>query len=143
MAAPFPRRVLGILANAENAFFDLCIEDREQRAGLAHRLFHEHALAQTRGDLGALEALEADASHTAHVGDLLRTDVAGARGVGMASIRIRAVYDDPSEQPEADLLADSHFQLREIFERALGCSARFRKFRRFRERVRPLDAVWG
>jgi FMN phosphatase YigB (HAD superfamily) len=82
-----------------------------------------HALASKW--LGLSERMDfdnsqADASHTAHVGDLLRTDVAGARGVGMASIRIRAVYDDPSEQPEADLLADSHSQLREIFERALG-----------------------
>ena len=52
-------------------------------------------------------------------GDLWVVD-AGARGVGMASIRIRAVYDDPSDHPEADLLADSHSQLRKIFERALG-----------------------
>lgn len=91
-------------------YFDVCVFSDEVGVPKPDpRIFHT-----------ALEALEADASHTAHVGDLLRTDVAGARGVGMASIRIRAVYDDPSEQPEADLLADSHAQLREIFERALG-----------------------
>jgi putative hydrolase of the HAD superfamily len=91
-------------------YFDVCVFSDEIGVPKPDpRIFH-----------AALEALETDASHTAHVGDLLRTDVAGARGVGMASIRIRAVYDDPSEQPEADLLADSHSQLREIFERALG-----------------------
>ena len=91
-------------------YFDVCVFSDEVGVPKPDpRIFHT-----------ALEALAADASHTAHVGDLLRTDVAGARGVGMASIRIRAVYDDPSEQPEADLLADSHAQLQEIFERALG-----------------------
>ncbi len=91
-------------------YFDVCVFSDEVGVPKPHpRMFHT-----------ALEALAADASQSAHVGDLLRTDVAGARGVGMASIRIRAVYDDPSEQPEADLLADSHAQLQEIFERALG-----------------------
>jgi len=47
----------------------------------------------------ALDALAADASNTAHVGDLLRTDVAGSRRVRMTSIRIRAVYDDPTSSP--------------------------------------------
>jgi len=90
-------------------YFDVCVFSDEVGVPKPDpRIYH-----------AALEALAADASHSAHVGDLLRTDVAGARGVGMASIRIRAVYDDPSDQPEADLLADSHSQLREIFERAL------------------------
>jgi FMN phosphatase YigB (HAD superfamily) len=52
-----------------------------------------------------------------HVGDLRRTDVAGARGVGMASVRIRAAHDDDSALPEGDHVAASHAELREI----LGC----------------------
>jgi len=91
-------------------YFDVCVFSDEVGVPKPHqRIFH-----------AALDALAVDASHGVHVGDLLRTDVAGARGVGMASIRIRAAYDDPSEQPEADLLADSHAQLQGIFERTLG-----------------------
>ena len=92
------------------SYFDVCVFSDEVGVPKPDpRIFH-----------AALEALASDASHTAHVGGLLRTDVAGARGVGMASIRIRAAYDDPSQQPEADLLADSHAELQQIFERALG-----------------------
>ena len=91
-------------------YFDVCVFSDEVGVPKPDpRIFHT-----------ALDALAADASHSVHVGDLLRTDIAGARGVGMASIRIRAAYDDPSEQPEADLLVDSHAQLQEIFERAIG-----------------------
>jgi putative hydrolase of the HAD superfamily len=91
-------------------YFDVCVfSDEVGVPKPAPRIFHT-----------ALDALATDASQTAHVGDLLRTDVAGARAVGMTSIRFRAVYDDPSEQPEADLIADSHAQLREIFGRAVG-----------------------
>ena len=65
----------------------------------------------------ALEALGVGAAGAFHVGDLRRTDVAGARGVGMASVRLLAAYDDPSPLPEADHVAASHAELREI----LGC----------------------
>jgi FMN phosphatase YigB (HAD superfamily) len=72
-------------------YFDVCVFSDEVGVPKPDpRIFHT-----------ALDALAADASHSVHVGDLLRTDIAGARGVGMASIRIRAAYDDPSEQPEA------------------------------------------
>jgi putative hydrolase of the HAD superfamily len=54
-----------------------------------------------------------------HVGDLRRSDVAGARGVGMGSVRIRAHNDDASEHPEADAVVDSHADLC----RLLGLSA--------------------
>ena len=43
----------------------------------------------------------------AHVGDRLRTDVAGARAMGMTSVRYTRVYDDPApDAPEADLVID-------------------------------------
>jgi putative hydrolase of the HAD superfamily len=62
----------------------------------------------------ALGALGTAADGAWHVGDLLRTDVAGARGVGMRSVRLTAVYDDAARLPEADAVATSHAALREI-----------------------------
>jgi putative hydrolase of the HAD superfamily len=53
----------------------------------------------------------ADASRAVHVGDLRRTDVAGARGCGMRAVRFRGVADDPTDGPEGDLLVDD---LREL-----------------------------
>jgi HAD superfamily hydrolase (TIGR01509 family) len=41
-----------------------------------------------------------------HVGDLRLVDVAGARAAGLASVRYRGLFDDPSAGPEADALAD-------------------------------------
>ena len=41
-----------------------------------------------------------------HVGDLRRTDVAGARDSGLVPIRYRGLADDRSDAPEADLVID-------------------------------------
>jgi FMN phosphatase YigB (HAD superfamily) len=49
-----------------------------------------------------------------HVGDLRRTDVAGGRAVGMATVRIRFRHDDDSELPDADHVVDSHAELAEL-----------------------------
>jgi putative hydrolase of the HAD superfamily len=62
----------------------------------------------------ALGALGVEPAGTFHVGDLRRTDVAGARGVGMASVRLSAVYDDAAALPEADHVAGSHAELRKL-----------------------------
>jgi len=62
----------------------------------------------------ALSALDAHPETSVHVGDLRRTDVAGARGVGMGTVRLRDRHDDLSDHPEADVVADSHAHLREI-----------------------------
>ena len=35
-----------------------------------------------------------------HIGDIRRTDIAGARGVGMTAIRYRGVSDDPSTEDD-------------------------------------------
>ncbi len=59
----------------------------------------------------ALRALGTAAHETVHVGDLRRTDVAGARAMGMGSVRLRAVHDDVDELPEADRVVDSHAEL--------------------------------
>jgi putative hydrolase of the HAD superfamily len=60
----------------------------------------------------ALEALGTAPDRVLHVGDLRRTDVAGARAMGMRSARIRAVYDDAAPLPEADHVVGSHAELR-------------------------------
>jgi len=62
----------------------------------------------------ALEPLGVDPRRAVHVGDLRRTDVAGARAFGMRPVRLRARNDDTSELPEADFVVDSHAELRAL-----------------------------
>ena len=50
----------------------------------------------------ALGALGSDPERAVHVGDLRRTDIAGARALGMGSIRLLQAHDDPTRLPEAD-----------------------------------------
>ena len=64
----------------------------------------------------ALQGLGVEADSVIHVGDLKRTDVAGARAQGIASVRIRADHDDRSELPEADRIVDNHAELQAILE---------------------------
>ncbi len=65
-------------------------------------IFH-HALA----GLGGVAPAE-----TVHVGDLRRTDVAGARAVGMGTVRYAGLHDDgPDQGPEADLVVRHHLDL--------------------------------
>jgi putative hydrolase of the HAD superfamily len=59
----------------------------------------------------ALAMLDADPASAAHIGDLRRTDVAGARAIGMTSIRYRGLADDASPGPEADHVLDAHRDL--------------------------------
>ena len=59
----------------------------------------------------ALGALGAAPASAVHVGDLKRTDVAGARAAGVATVRFRGCVDDPSTEPEADYVVDD---LREL-----------------------------
>jgi len=63
-----------------------------------------------RHALSAIGASEKTGS-AMHVGDLRSTDVAGARALGMTTVRIRCAYDDTSDHPEADLVVDSHEDL--------------------------------
>jgi HAD superfamily hydrolase (TIGR01549 family) len=59
----------------------------------------------------ALAELGARPPEALHVGDLRRTDVAGARDVGMHAARFRGVHDDASDATEADWVLDSHEEL--------------------------------
>ncbi len=44
---------------------------------------------------------------TAHIGDLRRTDIAGARGMGMRAVRYTGVFDDPA-LPDAPIIDGDH-----------------------------------
>jgi putative hydrolase of the HAD superfamily len=61
----------------------------------------------------ALEGLGSPApERVAHVGDIRRTDVAGAKGMGMIAVRYTGVSDDQSQgEPEADHVVAKHAEL--------------------------------
>lgn len=46
-----------------------------------------------------------------HIGDLRRTDVAGARAMGLGSVRFRGVWDDTTDYPDADVVIDDLSEL--------------------------------
>lgn len=61
----------------------------------------------------ALDSLDSQPGEAVHVGDLRRTDVAGANAVGMGTVRYRGLDDDRGEngEREADFVVDSHREL--------------------------------
>jgi FMN phosphatase YigB (HAD superfamily) len=59
----------------------------------------------------ALGALDAEPVAALHIGDLRRTDVAGAAAVGMRTVRYRALQDDPDPGVEAEFVLDDHREL--------------------------------
>jgi putative hydrolase of the HAD superfamily len=52
-----------------------------------------------------------DPARAAHVGDRRNTDVAGARALGMRSVRYTGFRDDVGDGPEADVVIASHDDL--------------------------------
>jgi len=92
---------LGLLSELESqAFSD------EVGIPKPHRRAFESALAPLR--------VPPDAA--VHVGDLRATDVAGARALGMTTVRIRAAHDDAdANERDADYVVDSHAELSELF----------------------------
>ena len=64
----------------------------------------------------ALEGLGGPApERVAHVGDLRRTDVAGAQGMGMVAVRYTGIEDDTSQPgPEADHVVDDFDNLPKV-----------------------------
>jgi putative hydrolase of the HAD superfamily len=67
----------------------------------------------------ALSSLGARPQAAMHVGDLRRTDVAGAAALGMRTARYRGLNDDRDDEAgaEADFVIDSHAELVAIVER--------------------------
>jgi putative hydrolase of the HAD superfamily len=64
----------------------------------------------------ALAALGAEPAGALHVGDLRRTDVAGAGAHGMRTVRYRGMNDEGEADagPEAEFVLDSHDELLEL-----------------------------
>ncbi len=62
-----------------------------------------------------LRALDVSPSQAAHVGDMPRTDVAGAKSMGMTAIRF-AGYDDRREPPPADAVIRDHRSLLRLLD---------------------------
>lgn len=59
----------------------------------------------------ALAGLGVRPPEAIHVGDLKRTDIAGAHDVGMYSVRFRGVHNDRIEAREGDCVIDRHEQI--------------------------------
>ncbi|MGN6276703.1 MAG: HAD family hydrolase [Solirubrobacterales bacterium] len=66
----------------------------------------------------ALGALGAGPEAAMHVGDLRRTDVAGAAALGMRTARYRGMHDDGAAGVEADVVLDSHAELLDVLDAA-------------------------
>jgi putative hydrolase of the HAD superfamily len=72
----------------------------------------------------ALEGLGAAAPEAAHVGDLRRTDIAGAQAVGMVAVRYTGIYDDPGSHEDGtdvtpgDRVIADHIDLLEALDLA-------------------------
>lgn len=67
----------------------------------------------------ALGALGARPGEAMHVGDLRRTDIAGAAALGMRTVRYRGMHDDtdPAGEVEAEFVVDNHLDLPEVVKR--------------------------
>ncbi|HEU4480656.1 MAG TPA: HAD family hydrolase [Actinomycetota bacterium] len=63
--------------------------------------------------LKALANLGVRPPESVHIGDLKRTDIAGAHDIGMHAIRFRGVHDDKSDATEAECVIDRHAQILE------------------------------
>ena len=66
-----------------------------------------------------LAGLGARPAEAAHIGDTPRTDIAGARALGMTTIRC-AGSADHTEPPEADFVITDHREIPAILERLAG-----------------------
>lgn len=66
-----------------------------------------------------LTGLGARPAEAAHVGDTPRTDIAGARALGMTTIRCAGSADHP-EPPEADYIIKDHREIPAILEQLAG-----------------------
>jgi FMN phosphatase YigB (HAD superfamily) len=71
----------------------------------------------------ALGLLGVPPQQAMHVGDLRRTDVAGASALGMKTARYRGMHDDAEPGVEADFVLDSHLELVEVVDRLRRPSA--------------------
>ena len=65
----------------------------------------------------ALAELNVSPHQAAHVGDLLHTDIAGARAVGMVAVRFAGVHDDHDvAHPDADCVIRTYDELASVLD---------------------------
>jgi putative hydrolase of the HAD superfamily len=64
----------------------------------------------------ALEELGAEPCEAVHVGDLLRTDVAGAKAAGLTAVWVRSLHQDGETNAAPDYVIDSLYELPGIIE---------------------------
>jgi len=62
----------------------------------------------------ALAELGARPPEAIHVGDLKRTDIAGAHDMGMHAARFKGIHDDKTDFVEAEIVMSDHRQLLEV-----------------------------
>ena len=55
-----------------------------------------------------LDRLGAQPHEAVHIGDLIHSDIAGAKAIGMAAVRMAASYDDPNRSVEPDAVVKSY-----------------------------------
>jgi putative hydrolase of the HAD superfamily len=98
------------------------LRERLRRAGLsdyfepgAMAFSDEVGVTKPRPEMfrAALDVIGVPPAEAAHIGDLKATDVAGARALGMRSVRFKGFNDDMDEGPEADAVIDNYDQLPE------------------------------
>jgi putative hydrolase of the HAD superfamily len=101
-----PGRIIRVLLERVGLLehLEVCIFSDEVGVPKPHRRMFEAALAP----------LDSRPEEAVHVGDLRRTDIAGAHAAGMRAVRLRWHYDDDSDYADADAVADSHAHLLEI-----------------------------
>ncbi len=70
--------------------------------------------------MSTLKALETVPSQGVHIGDLLRTDIDGAQGVGMRGVQYVALNQDDWQHPERNVVPDAviqnHHELKDLIE---------------------------
>jgi putative hydrolase of the HAD superfamily len=68
--------------------------------------------------IATLKALNVSPAEAVHVGDMLRTDIAGAQGVGMRGVQyIGLSQDKPSSQVTPDAVIRRYIELAEVLDR--------------------------
>ncbi len=91
--------------------------DRHQLLGAFHHLtFSDEVGHYKPSPLMFQDALDGlavrDPARALHIGDIRRTDIAGARAMGMTAVRYRGIEDDDSQSvPEGDHVIDDHREL--------------------------------
>ena len=64
-----------------------------------------------------LDRLGVSPREAVHIGDLTRSDIAGAKGVGMCAVRLTANYDDADRAVEPDAVVKSYAEFERWLER--------------------------